>query len=168
MGDASKASADALAGASLQTMSISTTGSLGPWKETEKWGGKPSEKKAYFAKINSQLKPHPQKMAMWRSQLRSFDLSNFARITHGFAVDRIKAKLRASGVDSGSIAVGVATGGRYCPPMIENDKVTTDIIDEANADLLDDAGALQRAVQAQRKSAAPPMRPSCRTGPPAL
>ena len=103
MGDASKAamSADALAGASLQTMGISTTGSsLGPWKETEKWGGKPSEKKAYFAKVNSQLKPHPQKMAMWRSQLRSFDLSNFARITHGFAVDRIKAKLRASGVDS--------------------------------------------------------------------
>ena len=69
MGDASKAamSADALAGASLQTMSISTTGSLGPWKETEKWGGKPSEKKAYFAKVNSQLKPHPQKMAMWRA-----------------------------------------------------------------------------------------------------
>ena len=65
MGDASKAamSADALAGASLQTMSISTTGSsLAPWKETEKWGGKPSEKKAYFAKANSQLKPHPQKM----------------------------------------------------------------------------------------------------------
>ena len=116
MGDASKAamSADALAGASLQTMSISTTGSsLAPWKETEKWGGKPSEKKAYFAKVNSQLKPHPQKMAMWRSQLRSFDLSNFARITHGFAPPSttcsIRLALAATSVDEElrTIAAGV-------------------------------------------------------------
>ena len=100
---------------------------LEPWKIETKWNGTPSTRKNYTEKVEGTLKRFPEMMATWQSRLtEGYTVENFAYLTHEFAKERPKQRMRDAGFDSATIIMETSPGGKYFPVKLEPARITAE------------------------------------------